>query len=237
MIRGIDQQNIFHDEADYKKFIAILFKYQKMVYYDLYAYCLMGNHVHLLIREGKETLSNSMKRIGVSYVSWYNWQYQRKGPLFQGRYKSEPVEDDAYFLTVLRYIHQNPLKAGLTKDITAYPWSSYGEYLNPPKIMNIGYTLRMFDSDKHQAIERFIKFNQEANHDQCLDVAKTRETLSDKAIRQLVAKKFLIELATLKNKDTITRDKILKYLKRLDGCSLRQVSRLTGISVYKIFKI
>ena len=83
MIRGFDQQNIFHDEADYKKFITILSKYQKMVYYDLYAYCVMGNHVHLLIREGKETLSNSMKRIGVSYVSWHNWQYQRKGPLFQ----------------------------------------------------------------------------------------------------------------------------------------------------------
>ena len=237
MIRGIDQQNIFHDEADYEKFIAILSKYQKMAYYDLFAYCLMGNHVHILIREGKEALSNSIKRIGVSYVSWYNWQYQRKGPLFQGRYKSEPVEDDSYFLTVLRYIHQNPLKAGLTEDITDYPWSSYIEYLNPPKIVNIEYTLQMFDSNKHQAIERFKKFNQETNHDQCLEVAKTIATLSDKVIRQLVAKNFLIELATLKNNDTVTRDKVLKFLKRLDGCSLRQVSRLTGISVYKIFKL
>ena len=69
MIRGIDQQNIFHDEADYEKFIAILSKYQKMVYYDLFAYCLMGNHVHLLIGEGKEALSNSIKRIGISYAS------------------------------------------------------------------------------------------------------------------------------------------------------------------------
>jgi len=73
----------------------------------------MGNHVHLLIKEGKEVLSNTMKRIGASYVHWYNWQYNRKGHLFQDRYKSEAVEDDAYFLTVLRYIHQNPLKAGL----------------------------------------------------------------------------------------------------------------------------
>jgi len=81
----------------------------------------MGNHIHLLLKEGKESLATSMKRISTSYVYYYNWQYDRKGHLFQDRYKSEPVEDDAYFLTVLRYIHQNPLKAGLSDDISSYP--------------------------------------------------------------------------------------------------------------------
>ena len=119
MIRGIDQQNIFHDEADYEKFITILSKYQKIVYYDLYAYCLMGNHVHLLIREGKEALSNSIKRIGVSYVSWYNWQYQRKGPLFQEMFvdiallwkavsklfiKAEDTKNIEYIYKALKYL-------------------------------------------------------------------------------------------------------------------------------------
>ena len=108
MIRGINQQNIFSVDEDYEKFIAILAKYHKKSEYEIYAYCLMGNHVHLLIKEGREALPHAMKRIGTSYVSWYNWQYNRKGHLFQDRYKSEPVEDDVYFLTVLRYIHQNP---------------------------------------------------------------------------------------------------------------------------------
>jgi hypothetical protein len=67
----------------------------------------------LLLKEGKELLVNTMKRIGTSYVCWYNWQYNRKEPLFQDRYKSELVEDDDYFLTVLRCIHQNPVKSGL----------------------------------------------------------------------------------------------------------------------------
>jgi len=113
MIRGINQQNIFSVNEDNEKFIAILAKYHQKSEYEIYAYCLMGNHVHLLIKEGREPISNFMKRIGTSYVSWYNWQYNRKGHLFQDRYKSQPVENDAYFLTVLRYIHQNPLKADL----------------------------------------------------------------------------------------------------------------------------
>ena len=115
----------------------------------------MGNHVHLLIKEGKETLSNTMKRIGASYVYWYNWQYNRKGHLFQDRFKSEAVEDDAYFLMVLRYIHQNPLKAGLTNDIASYKWSSYKEYMTETKIVNVDFVLSLFDKEKDKAIEKF----------------------------------------------------------------------------------
>ncbi len=69
MIRGINQQNIFADDEDYEKFMAILAAYRKKMEYEIYAYCLMGNHVHLLIKEGKEALSNTMKRIGTSYIT------------------------------------------------------------------------------------------------------------------------------------------------------------------------
>ncbi len=118
----------------------------------------MGNHLHLLIKEGKEILSNTMKRIGASYVYWYNWQYNRKGHLFQDRFKSEAVEDDAYFLTVLRYIHQNPQKAGLTDDIASYKWSSYKEYTSKKTIVNIDFVLSLFDKEIDKAIEGFKRF-------------------------------------------------------------------------------
>ncbi len=85
----------------------------------------MGNHIHLLLKEEKEELGIIMRRIGSSYVYWYNWKYKRCGHLFQDRYKSEAVEDERYLLTVLRYIYQNPLKAGLVKDIGAYKLSSF----------------------------------------------------------------------------------------------------------------
>jgi len=167
----------------------------------------------------------------------YNWQYNRKGHLFQDRYKSEPVEEDAYFLTVLRYIHQNPVKAGLIDDIALYQWSSYNEYINQPKIVNIEFALKMFHQERDKAIERFERFNQEPNNDQCLEMPTKRETLSDKEVRHLVLSKYYIELVTLQNAPTIIQDKVLKYLKELDGCSLRQVSRLTGFTVNKIFRV
>jgi len=237
MIRGINQQNIFVDDEDNKKYFDTLARYRKDVEFEIYAYCLMGNHIHLLMKEGNEEISNTMRRIGASYVYWYNWQYSRKGHLFQDRFKSEPVEDDSYFLTVLRYIHQNPLKAGLTDNIESYNWSSYKEYTTEAKIVNVDFALSMFAENRDKAIERFREFNTEANNDKCLEITEQRKTISDKEIRQLVLNKYNIELAKLHNEQPKTQIKVLKYLKELDGSSLRQLSRLTGFTVNKIFRV
>jgi len=115
MLRGINQQQIFEDEEDSLRFLETLLKYKEQCGYEIYAYCLMGNHIHILLKEGKENLTLVLKRIAGSYVYWYNWKYRRSGHLFQDRFKSEPVEDDEYFLTVIRYIHQNPIKAGIRR--------------------------------------------------------------------------------------------------------------------------
>ena len=85
----------------------------------------MGNHVHLLLKEASETIGNIMKRIASSYVYHYNHKYDRVGHLFQERFKSQPVNDFSYFITLLRYIHQNPLKAMLVDSIDEYEWSSW----------------------------------------------------------------------------------------------------------------
>ena len=105
--------------------------YRDICGFQLYAWCLMPNHVHLLIGESPqgETISQVMKRIGAKYVYWYNLCYERIGPLFQDRFKSEAVKDDAYFLTVLRYIHRNPLKVGIAAGLSVYLHSSYASYL------------------------------------------------------------------------------------------------------------
>ena len=118
-----------------------------------------------------------------------------------------------------------------------YKRQSYTEYINQPKIVDIEFSLKMFHQERDKAIERFERFNQEPNNDQCLEMSTKRETLSDKEIRHLVLSKYHIELATLQNAPTIIQDKVLKYLKELDGCSLRQVARLTGLTVNKIFRI
>lgn len=90
---------------------------------------------------------------------WYNRKYQRCGHLFQDRYKSEAVEDDRYFLTVLRYIHRNPVKAGIVKDIADYKWSSYSEYMGNSKIIDTDFVLKLFNDDKEKAIVSFMDFH------------------------------------------------------------------------------
>jgi len=112
ILRGINKQVIFEDDEDREKLLGYLQYYKEICNYIIYGYYLMDNHIHLLIKEGKEGIGNNMKRIGGSYVAWYNRKYDRIGHLFQDRFKSEVVESDEYLLIVLRYIHQNRLKAG-----------------------------------------------------------------------------------------------------------------------------
>ena len=92
-------------------------------YCNIHAYCLMTNHIHLLIAEGAEPLANTMKRIGVAYVSYFNKRHDRLGPLFHDRFRSEPVAKAAYFITLLRYIHCNPVEAGIVDAPGKYQWS------------------------------------------------------------------------------------------------------------------
>ena len=129
ILRGINRQIIFEDEEDNDKAIETLSKYKEICGYRLYAYCLMGNHIHLLLKTEKDDIDLVIKRIAGSYVYWHNLKYRRIGHLFQDRYKSEAVESDRYLLAVLRYIHQNPQKAGLCKEISDYKYSSYSDYI------------------------------------------------------------------------------------------------------------
>jgi len=155
VMRGINRQIVFEDEEDSRKFIHTLQKYKNICEYQLHAYCLMGNHVHLLLKEGKESLETVMRRICGSYVLWYNKKYSRVGYLFQDRFKSEPVEDNRYYLIVLRYIFQNPVKAGIVTRIENYSWSNFSHYLEGSHWTDTEFALDIFDTDRTSAIRKF----------------------------------------------------------------------------------
>ena len=118
----------------------------------------MDNHVHILIKEVTEPISLIVKRISGSYVYWFNRKYERWGHLFQERFKSEAVENDAYFLTVLRYIHQNPVKAGITKSVSEFRWSSFHEYVGEPVLTDVDFALNMFSQTmkKHLSYLKYL---------------------------------------------------------------------------------
>lgn len=231
MIRGVNREAIFEDDEDRKKFLESLGYYKEKSRYKLYGYCLMSNHVHILIKEEKETISLIMKRISSSYVYYYNNKYSRCGHLFQERYKSETVENDSYLLTVLRYIHRNPIEAKIAKEPEEYTWSSYNEYTNFRRIVDADFALAIFsEEDKGVAIQRFIKFTKEANKDKCLEYEESRR-IDDKE-----AKKIIQEYTIIKNFKEIQglekekRNEILKELKEKNILSIRQIARITGLS-------
>lgn len=135
-IRGVNKQRIFEYVEDYKGFFTILRqarntdtegKELESPNFELFAYCLMDNHVHLLIATNMLTISDVVKRISSSYARFFNYRYSRVGHLFQDRFRSEPCKDKDYLFTLLKYIHRNPIKAGICLKPEDYPHSSYRE--------------------------------------------------------------------------------------------------------------
>ena len=224
ILRGINKQIIFGDEEDHDRFLKTIKKYKIVCGYKVYAYCLMSNHVHLLIRVGQEDLDLIIKRIAGSYVYWYNWKYSRTGHLFQDRFRSEPVDSDEYFLTVLRYIHQNPVKAGVCDRIDDYKYSSYKEYIyNTISLIDKEFTL-----DKLGTTD-FKDFNEEMTNEKCLESDDSKRRLNDKEgqeiIQTILNGRKIKDLITKQEKENLTKEL------KLQGLSIRQISRLTGIPV------
>lgn len=225
MLRGVNGQQIFEEQEDYDKFLQVLKDCKAISEFKLFAYCLMGNHIHILLQESKESIELLMKRIATRFVYWYNIKYQRTGHLFQDRFKSEPIENDAYFLTVLRYIHQNPIKARICKMVGDYKNSSYSEYFKNSYLIDSDFVFDIISK------EDFATFNNEKVFDVCLDVEdKPKIKVTDEQAKKIIEKiskcKNVAEFQTL---DVKIRDKCLKRL-RESGLSIRQVSRLTGVS-------
>ncbi|WP_340622523.1 transposase [Desulfitibacter alkalitolerans] len=208
--------------------------------YKLLGYCLMSNHVHLLMQEGENNIGRVMKRIGVAYVQWYNRKHGRVGHLFQDRYKSEEVEDDTYLLTVLRYIHQNPVKAKIVNSINDYKWSSFKNYLGeksyPLDLVDTELIFDLLDIRDEVSIERFNAYMSEPNTDKCLDDEEQKD-LPDKEVEMIIEAMLNIVPATsIKNMDQKKRNEALRKIKSMDGITIRQISRITGIGRYIINK-
>ncbi|WP_087974264.1 transposase [Oceanobacillus rekensis] len=236
MVRGINRQTIFEDDEDKKRFLETLKKYKEICNYQIYGYCLMDNHVHLLLRETDESISEAIKRISSSYVYWYNMKYERSGHLFQGRFKGENVENAAYFLTVLRYIHQNPVKAGLANNTFATKWTSITEYTQQVHMVDIDFGLDLFSTDRNKAKRLYIEYMQQPNDDQCLEDTFI-DKKSDDEIREILFQLGIPNKSILQKMNRKNRNDILAKLKAMNGISLRQLSRITGISKSVIHRV
>jgi len=225
MLRGNNKQRIFYDEIDNLQFIKVLNQTKETCNFSLYAYCLMPNHIHLLIKTSEVPLAQVMKKIEVKYVKWYNAKYERCGHLFQDRFKSEIVGDYCYFVTVLRYILQNPVKAELCKTITNYRYSSASEYFGEAGITDTAFAFEIYQGPD---LKRFLL---ETNTDRCMEPG---EVLYDSEAASLVCNVFGCELPF--NPSNYNSKELAKAVIELlqAGLTQRQLSRLTGIPVHVI---
>nr|WP_279237190.1 transposase [Alkaliphilus pronyensis] len=224
------------DKEDKEKFLEAILECKDKSEYRIYAYCLMINHIHILLKEGKEDLGMTMRRIGASYIYWYNFKYGRVGNLFQDRYKSEVVEDDQYLFTVLRYIHQNPISAGIVEHLKDYKWSSYCEYTDKARIIDSGFIFKMFNTNRKKTIRELVKFNEEKSDIVCLDVNEKKRIKDDEAIEIIKNTCNVNQCTDIQKLEKERRDNCVKVIKQ-QGLSTRSIARLTGISRSIVLKV
>lgn len=225
IIRGNNRQNIFFDDYDRNLILNKIKKYSEELEISIFAYCLMNNHVHLLVGKANKYLSKFMLKLNTSYSRLFNIRYERSGHLFQGRYMSNPIETDNEFQNVFRYILQNPEKAGLCKTEN-FKWSSYRFHELPEKTYIIDNSVLYSLFPSKTELYSFIKTS---SNEQFMDY-ESKITFSDNHCISIIYK-----IAGTKNPHKINRmDKIqmkiiLRELKSA-GISINKISRLTGIS-------
>ena len=237
MLRGINKQNIFECREDYERFKTCLFNAKEKSGAKVYGYCLMNNHAHIIISTGPEAIGIVFKRIGVSYAGWYNRKYERQGPLFQDRFKSESIIDDSYLLAALRYIHQNPVKVGLCRQPGDYEWSSYADYAgNGHGLVDTAIVLDMFSANSAKQAGLFKEFSELDDSGVFVDIDNVSR-LTDDALREKVVQicgaKTVSEFQMMGNDEKT----LALQAMRNSGMSMRQIVRLTGVSFGVVRKI
>ena len=194
MCRGNNKHHIFKKPSDRLQVIDTLQLLADSKEIEIYAYCIMSNHFHILAYgEPVANLSHAMHRLNTSFSQYYKVKYNYVGHVFQGRFKSKCIVENRYFLTVLRYVHQNPVVAGYVPNASKYEFSSFQEYLGVSKRKIISdNAITRLANDKIKSVDNFIKFHTAQNmeemvvHDKIFDSNKPIEAyerecaLSDK---------------------------------------------------------
>ncbi|MCQ2212921.1 MAG: transposase [Bacteroidaceae bacterium] len=246
MLRGINKQDVFLDDNDFDSMLSALREARVMRYEDLgitktdgctyYAYCMLHNHIHLLVREGSITISELMKKIQDRFVAIYNRKYDRVGHLFQDRFVSEPVNDLNYFHQLIRYIHRNPVKAMECNAPEEYKYSSWREYLDAKNwIIKGSDPLIIHLCDVQTVIARFgyeelVKWVNEDVDDKCMDMDSFAQPMPEMEVWERLHE--ISGVDSVEEFKQLAPDVQVKYISQLlqSGASLRQASRMSSLS-------
>ena len=230
VFRGVNRCHLFEEHDDFEKLLDLIARVKAELLLEVYAYCLLDNHVHLLIKEqAPGDIVRAMRKLLTPYAYWFNRKYLRSGALIANRYRSECVESDEYLLTLIRYIHQNPLAAGITNRIDDYRYSSFCDYAKRRgELVDTSFVLGMFADDETKAKRLFSQFHNVEDQTDCSLPDKVGK--SENQVRAEIADALgglrPSDLAGLPRQE---RDAVLALLRK-QGLSIRQIERTTGIS-------
>lgn len=231
ILRSVNQHIIFEEDSDYQKFLFILSDCKKKYETDIYAYCLMDNHIHLLIRLPGDKLSSFFQSLGTRFVRWYNSKYSRSGHLFQERFYSSAIESERAFLSALIYIHNNPVKANMCSYASEYRWSSTSAFYgakNP--LINVSFAYNIAGS-KDSLLHYFAKETDSPEKPLFEnDHRETNHFLTDE--KALAIFKSLTHLSSSCDVVTLEKMKRNEYVRALKtkGLTVKQIARVMDIS-------
>lgn len=233
IIRGINKQDIFIDNQDKEKIMKEIKNTKEKYHYELYAYVIMPNHVHMQIYDKEQNISNIMNSLQTRYVNYFNKKYERVGHLFQGRYFHKIIEDDSYFSNNIRYIHKNPEKAFLARK-EEYKWSSYNEYINNDNsLVDINVFLNLLDTNREIALEKFKEYHKIDEEDKFFDYIKyeLQNKLTDEQLIEVLKDKLEIQnIQNIQKYNSKAMSELLKDIINIPCISINQLSRVTGIN-------
>ncbi|MCL2529877.1 MAG: transposase [Coriobacteriia bacterium] len=230
IFRGVNRCHLFEEEDDFEKMLSLLIIAKEELGFEVLAYCMLDNHVHLLLKEKSPgEITKVMLKLLAPYAFWYNRKYGRSGALIANRYRSERVENDEYLLTLVRYIHQNPLLAGVCNLIDGCRWCSFPDYVKGRSFLtDTRFVLEMFSTDRTKAIKEFVSFHdtlETEDYSYSREVKRTKEEIRQEFLSLLGG----VEPGSLVGLPRLERDAILTSLRK-HGFSIRQIERLTGVS-------
>lgn len=235
MVRGNEKKSIFVDDEDRYKFISIIRDKKENNEYLIYAFCLMDNHVHMIIKEEIDSISRIMRRINTSYAYYFNKKYDRVGHVFQDRFKSEEIESERHLLAAIRYVHNNPVKAKMVKEPSEFIWSSYNSYIDKGSYKNniiskeeiLGY----FSSNIGAAIALFVKYSMENAEEVFIDYQEVEAIINKYnagAFIGVFLKEIDCERVELLEKNQ--KKELILQLKKKSNLSTRQIAAMLGVN-------
>jgi putative transposase len=232
MIRGINKEKIFDHKYNKEFLLNTLKKSKEDIDVEIGAYCIMNNHLHLIVKGELNEISQLLKSINIRFAMWYNKKFDRVGHVFQDRYRSENIYNDYHLMQAVSYVHNNPVKAGITSKVSDYKWSSYFEYFTTADSL-ISENIKSLIVDIAGSKKALAEFH---GNDKTIlfidtkeDVEKLKQDIFDQTIKDFCDANGIIDASQIKGDSDRMENLILNLLER-DIYSHREIARLLEVN-------